>query len=168
LQQRQLLARNRGYGPDYVASFVEKRKKNMREYARRNHILTPFGVWEAKYLVQRQEELEEERARKAVIEEERAEMQVLNDHIAQLCASESMEAFLFSLPAFKCNKITLLTCFILYVKGLDAPGKIPQMLPMQGTWRRSYRSTKRELVAPLSVRLWWKMRATRTRTTLLG
>jgi hypothetical protein len=50
LQQRQLLARNRGYGPDYVASFVEKRKKNMREYARRNRIPTPFSVWEAKYL----------------------------------------------------------------------------------------------------------------------
>ena len=39
-------------------------------------------------------------------------MQVLNDHIVALYASESLEALLFSLPAFKCNIIALLTDFI--------------------------------------------------------
>jgi hypothetical protein len=42
--------------------------------------------------------------------EERAQMQVLNDHVAALCASESLKALLFLLPSFKCNVITLLTC----------------------------------------------------------
>jgi hypothetical protein len=69
------------------------------------------------------------------MEEERAEMQVLNDNITALCASESLESLLFSLPASKCNKIVLLTCCILYMKGLDAPGNMPQMLPMQGMWK---------------------------------
>jgi hypothetical protein len=52
--KRQMLARARGYGPDYVASFIEKRKKDMREYARQNHIPTPFSVWEAKHLAERE------------------------------------------------------------------------------------------------------------------
>jgi hypothetical protein len=69
------------------------------------------------------------------MEEERAEMQVLNDNIVALCANESLEALLFSLPAFTCNKIALLTCCILYVKGLDAPGNMPRMLPVQGIWK---------------------------------
>ena len=53
-------------------------------------------------------------------------MQVLNDHVAALCASESLEALLFSLPTFICNIIELLTCCILYIKGLDAAGSMPQ------------------------------------------
>ena len=74
-------------------------------------------------------------------------MQVLNDHIAALCASESLEALLFSLPAFKCNIITLLTCCILYMKGLDAAGSMPQRWPVQDLRKRSYMSTEHELVA---------------------
>ena len=69
--------------------------------------------------------LEEERARKAIMEEERVQMQVLNDHVASLCASESLEALLFSLPDFICNIIVLLTCCILYMKGLDAARSMP-------------------------------------------
>jgi hypothetical protein len=168
LKQRQLVARKRGYGPDYVAGFIEKRKKDMREYARCHHIPTPFNVWEAKYLAEREEKMEEERARNAAMEEERAEMQVLNDHIGALCASESLEPLLFSLPSFKCNIITLLTCCILYKKGLDAPANMPQMLPVQGTWKTSCMSSKRELVAPLTLQLWWKMRLTSMKTTLRG
>ena len=60
------------------------------------------------------------------MEEERVQMQVLNDHVAALCASELLEALLFSLPAFKYNIIALLTCCILYIKGLDAAGSMPQ------------------------------------------
>jgi hypothetical protein len=59
------------------------------------------------------------------MEAERVEMQVLNDQIAALCASESLEALLFSLSAFKYNMVVLLTCCILYMKGLDAPGSMP-------------------------------------------
>jgi hypothetical protein len=32
-------------------------------------------------------------------------MQVLNDHVVALCTDESLEALLFSLPAFRCNII---------------------------------------------------------------
>ena len=73
-------------------------------------------------------------------------MQVLNDHVVALCASESLEALLFSLSAFICNIIMLLTCCILYMKGLDAVGSMPQRLPVQGMWKRSYMSTEREVV----------------------
>jgi hypothetical protein len=95
-------------------------------------------------------------------------MQVLNDHVAALCASESLEALSFLLPSFKCNIITLLTCCMLYMKGLNAPGTMPQRLPMQATWKISYMSIKRDLVAPLILRLWCTMRERRMMTTLVG
>ena len=80
-------------------------------------------------------------------------MQVLNDHVAALCASESLEALLFSLPAFICNIIALPTCCILYMKGFDAAGSMPQRWPVQGMWKRSYMSIERELVAMFYLRL---------------
>ena len=46
-------------------------------------------------------------------------------HVVALCASEYLKAFLFSLPYFKCNIITLLTSCILYMKGLDAARTMP-------------------------------------------
>ena len=78
-------------------------------------------------------------------------MQVLNDHVVALCASESLEALLFSLPAFKCNIIMLLTCCILDMKGLDATRIMPQRWPMQDLRKRSYMSTEHELVAPFNL-----------------
>jgi hypothetical protein len=93
--KRQMLAQVRGYEPDYVTSFIEKRKKDMREYARQNHIPTPFSVREAKHLAEREDRMEEERARKAALEEQRVVMQGLNDNIAALCAHESLQALLF-------------------------------------------------------------------------
>ena len=80
--------------------------------------------------------LEEDRARKAAMEEETVQMQVLNDHVAALCACESLKAFLLSLSAFKCTIIALVTCCILYMKGLDAAGSMPQRWPMQGMWKK--------------------------------
>ena len=102
------------------------------------------------------------------MEEETVQMQVLNDHVAAVCASESLEAFLLSLPAFKYIIITLVTCCILYMKGLDAAGTMPQRWPMQVMWKISYMSTEPEPVATFYVRLCWTMRGTRMRTTLLG
>jgi hypothetical protein len=96
----------------------------MRQLARQHGIRNLIGVRHEKWQTERQMVLEEERARKVAIEVERVEMQVLNDQIAALCASESLEALLFLLPAFKCNIVALLTCCILYMKGLDAPGSI--------------------------------------------
>ena len=64
-------------------------------------------------------------ARKDVREETRVQTQVLNDHVVALCASESLEAFLFLLSAFKCNIITILTCCISYMKGLDVARTMP-------------------------------------------
>jgi hypothetical protein len=118
--------------------------------------------------MERSKKLEEERARNAAMEEERAQMQVLNDHVAALCASESLEALLFLLPSFKCNIIALLTCCMLYMKGLDAPGTMPQRLPVQATWKISYMRIKRKLVALLILQLWWTMRGRRMTTTLAG
>ena len=140
----------------------------MREYARQSGIRNPIGVRLDKWVLERRMALEEERARKAAMEEERVQMQVLNDHVATLCAMESLEALLFLLPAFICNIIMLLTCCILYMKGLDAAGSMPQRWPMQGMWKRSYMSTECELVAAFYLRLCWTMRRMRIRTTPPG
>ena len=80
-------------------------------------------------------------------------MQVLNDHIAALCASESLEALLFLFPTFICNIIALLTYCILYIKGLDAAGIMPQRWPVQVMWKTSYMSTEPEPVVTFYVRL---------------
>jgi hypothetical protein len=97
----------------------------MREFARQSSIRNPIGFRLDKWGLERRRTLEEKRARKAAMKEETVQMLVLNDHVVVLCASESLEALLFSLPAFKCNIITLLTCCILYMKGLDTAGSMP-------------------------------------------
>ena len=97
----------------------------MREFARQSGIRNPIGVRLDKWGLERRRVLEEERARKAAMEEERVQMHVLNNHVAALCASESFVALLFSFPALKCNIVALLTCCILYMKGLDAVRSIP-------------------------------------------
>ena len=98
----------------------------MREFARQRGIHNPIDVGLDKWRLERRRVLEEERARKEAREEERVQMQVLNDHVVALCASESLEALLFSLLGFKCNIITLLTYCILYMKGLVAVRNMPQ------------------------------------------
>ena len=87
----------------------------MREFARQRGIRNLIDVRLDKWGLERHRALEEERARKEARKEERVQMQVLNDHVVVLCASESLETFLFSLPAFKCNIIALLTCCISYM-----------------------------------------------------
>ena len=91
----------------------------MREFARQRGIRNPIVVGLDKCGFERRRALEEERARKEAREEERVQLQVLNNHVVALCASESLEALLFSLPAFKCNIIALLTGCILYMNGVD-------------------------------------------------
>ena len=125
----------------------------MREFARQSGIHNPIGVRLDKWGLERRRALKEERARKAAMEEERVQIQVLNNHVDVLCASESLEALLFSLPAFICNIIVLLTYCILYMKGLDVAGSMPQRWPVQGMWKRSYMSTERELVVAFYLRL---------------
>ena len=124
LKGMQAIARKRGYGRDYVDHHVKLRKKNMREFARKSAIRNPIDVRLDKWGSERRRALEQDRARKATMEEETIQMQVLNDHVA-LCASESLEALLFSLPAFKYNIITLLTCCISYMKELDVARTMP-------------------------------------------
>ena len=88
LKGRQVIARKRGYGPDYVNLFVKHHKEKMREFARQRDIYNPIDVGLDKWGLERQLTLEEERARKEAREEERVQMQVLNDHVGALCASE--------------------------------------------------------------------------------
>ena len=126
LKGMQVIARKRRYGHDCVNHFVKLRKKNMREFARKRGIRNPIDVRLDKWGSERRRALEEDRVRKAAMEEETVQMQVLNDHVATLCASESLEAFLLPLPAFKCTIIALVTCCILYMKRLDAAGTMPQ------------------------------------------
>jgi len=140
----------------------------MREFARQRGIRNPINVRLDKWGLKRRRTLEEERARKEAMEEERVQMQVLNDHVVALYGSESLEALLFSLSAFKCNIIVLLTCCISYMKGLDVARTMPQRWPMQDLRKRSYMSTERELVAPFNLRLCCLMRGMRMTTTLLG
>ena len=44
LKGRQVIARKRGYGLDYVDLFIKQRKKDMREFARQSGIRNPIGV----------------------------------------------------------------------------------------------------------------------------
>ena len=93
LKGRQVIARKRGYGPDYVNLFVKHHKEKMRELARQRGICNPIDVGLDKWGLERQMTLEEERARKEAREETRVHMQVLNDHVVALCASECLKAF---------------------------------------------------------------------------
>ena len=136
----------------------------MREFARQRGIHNPIGVRLDKWGLKRRRALEEERERK----ETRVQIKVLNDHVVALCASESLKALVFSLSAFKCNIIALLTCCISYMNGLDVARTMPQRWPMQDLRKRSYMSTERELVAPFNLRLCCLLRRTRMRTTLSG
>ena len=140
----------------------------MSEFARQRGIRNPIDVGLDKWGLERRRALEEERARKEAREKTRVQMQVLNDHVVALCASESLETLLFSLPTFKCNIIALLTCCISCMKGLDVARTMPQRWPVQDFRKRSYMSTERELVAPFNLRLCCLIRGTRMRTTLPG
>ena len=135
LKKRQLIARKRGYGPDYVNLFVKHHKDKMREFARQRGIRNPIDVGLDKWGLERQRVLEE-RASKEAREETRVQMQVLNEHVVVLCASECLKA-IFSLSDFKCNIITLLTDYILYMKGLDAARNMLQRWLVQGMRKRS-------------------------------
>ena len=44
LNKRQVIARKRGYAPDYVNLFVKHHKEKMREFARQRGICNPIGV----------------------------------------------------------------------------------------------------------------------------
>ena len=93
LKGKQLIARKRGYEPDYINLFVKHYKEKMREFARQRGICNPIDVGLNKWGLERRMMLEEERARKEIREETRVQMQVLNEHVVVLCASECLKAF---------------------------------------------------------------------------
>ena len=90
LKGRQVIARKRGYGPQYVDDFVKEPKKEMREFVRQRGIRNPIDVGLDKWGLERRRALEEERARKEAREETRVQMQALNEHVVALCASECL------------------------------------------------------------------------------
>ena len=71
LKGRQVIARKRGYGPDYVNLFIKHHKNKMREFARQRDIHNPIDVRLDKWGLERRRTLKEERARKEAREEER-------------------------------------------------------------------------------------------------
>ena len=81
LKGRQVIARKRGYGPDYVNLFVKHHKDKICEFARQCGIRNPIDVGLDKWGLERQRALEKERARMEAREETRVQMQVLNDHV---------------------------------------------------------------------------------------
>ena len=93
LKGKQVIARKRGYGPDYVNLFIKRHKDKMREFARQRDICNPIDVGLDKWGLERRITLEEERARKEAREETRVQMRVLNEHVVALCASECLKAF---------------------------------------------------------------------------
>ena len=95
LKGRQVIARKRGYGPDYVNLFVKHYKNKMREFARQRGIRNPIYVGLDKWGLEKWRVLEEERASKEAREETRVQMLVLNEHVVALCASECLKAFYF-------------------------------------------------------------------------
>ena len=62
LKGRQVIARKRGYGPDYVNLFVKHYKEKMCGFARQRGICNPIDVGLDKWGLERRRELEEERA----------------------------------------------------------------------------------------------------------
>ena len=74
LKRRQVIARKRGYGPDYVDLFVKQRKKDIREFARQSGIHNPIDVGLDKWGLERRRVLEEERASKEAREETKVQM----------------------------------------------------------------------------------------------
>ena len=136
MKGRQVIARKRGYGPDYVNLFVKHHKDKMREFARQRGIRNPIDVGLDKYGLKRWRVLEEERASKEAREETKVQMQVLNEQVVALYASECFKA-IFLLPDFKCNIIALLTYCILYIKGLDAARTMTERWLVQGMRKRS-------------------------------
>ena len=99
LKGRQVIAWNRGYGPNYVNLFVKHHKDKMREFARQRGIHNPIDVGLDKWGLERRRVLEE-RASKEAREETRVQIQVLNEHVVVLCASECLKAFFCCLIAF--------------------------------------------------------------------
>ena len=97
LKERQVIARKRGYGPDYVNLFVKYHKEKIRVFARQRGICNPIDVGLDEWGLERWMTLEEERARKEKREETRVQMQVLNEHVVALCASECLKAFFYCL-----------------------------------------------------------------------
>ena len=97
LKGRQVIARKRGYGHDYVNLFVKHHKEKMREFTRQrgicNSICNPIDVGLNKWGLERRMMLEEERARNESREETRVQMQVLNEHVVALCVSECLKVF---------------------------------------------------------------------------
>ena len=87
-KEKQVIARKRGYGPDYVNLFVKHHKEKIREFARQRGICNPIDVRLNKWGLGRRMTLEEERERNEAWEETRVQMQVLNEHVATLCDSE--------------------------------------------------------------------------------
>ena len=81
MKGRQVIARKRRYGPDYVNIFVKHHKNKMREFARQRGIRNPIDIGLDKWGLERRRTLEEERARKEAREETRVQMHVLNDHV---------------------------------------------------------------------------------------
>ena len=71
LKGKQVIARKRGYGPDYVNLFVKHHKDKMCEFARQHSICNPIDVGLVKWGLERRMTLEEERARKEAREETR-------------------------------------------------------------------------------------------------
>ena len=90
---KQVIARKRRYGPDYVNLFVKHHKDKMREFARQRGIRNPIDVGLDRWGLERRRVLEEERTSKVAREETRIQIQVLNEHVVALCASECLKAF---------------------------------------------------------------------------
>ena len=74
LKGKQVIARKRGHGPDYVNLFVKHQKDKIREFARQRGICNPIDVDLVKWGLKRRMTLEEERARKEAREETRVQM----------------------------------------------------------------------------------------------
>ena len=86
LKGKQVIARKRGYGPDYVNLLVKHHKDKMREFARQRGIRNPIDVRLDKWGLERRRVLEEERASKEAREETKVQMQVLNEHVVPVSA----------------------------------------------------------------------------------
>ena len=74
MKGRQVIARKRGYGPDYINLFIKRYKDKMSEFARQRGIRNLIDVGLDKWGLERRRVLEEERSRRATMEEERVQL----------------------------------------------------------------------------------------------
>ena len=123
LKGKQVIARKRGYGPDYVNLFVKHHKDKMCEFARQHGISNPIDVGLDKWGLERDDIRGGEGKEGGKGGDKSTDAGLERACCFIMC--QLVLRSLFPLSDFKCNIVALLTDCILYMKGLVAARNMP-------------------------------------------